>query len=486
MNTALGAVGHDERMPSPEAPEPVSVLRRRRRWLWAVVAAAVVLAAVCVIATRWIKSPAQAAADAAPPARTVLTAPVVKAVVESSVVGRGSVVASVPMSVSVPVAEDAGPVISAIGVPAGGTVNAGDVVVAVSGRPVIVLTGAVPAYRDLKPGDVGPDVTQFQDAVTALGISTGKDAAGTFGPGTAKAVQLLYERVGYQVVGTTGLGDPTDPAVVTAKAAVTAADRAVEDLRAELARAQAAAAGAMQAAASQPSGTTDGAGAGSTSPAEPVDVADVERRLSRAVADHASAAAALSLVSRTSGPMLPRGEVAYLPTTPALVMSIGGTLGATPADPLVTFSGGPLVVAMQLDAGNAAMVRAGMPVRLDDEVSGWSGTATVTSVGQAASKDGAPAQAAVLLTPDAPLDGKLAGANLRVTISAASSGTPVLAVPVAAVTASADGSTYVVSVAASGDQTKVVVKVGVSGNGLVQVTPVTGTLVEGDLVVTNR
>jgi len=485
MTANASAVGHDVQVPSPETPSPVSVLRRRRRWLWVVVATAVVLAVACVLATRWIKSPAQVAADAAPPARTVLTAPVTMAVVESSVVGRGSVVASVPMSVSVPVAEDAAPVISAIGVPAGGTVNAGDVVLAVSGRPVIVLTGTVPAYRDLKPGDVGPDVTQFQGAVTALGISTGKDTSGTFGPGTAKAVQSLYDRVGYQVVGTSGLGDPTDPAVVAAKAAVTAADRAVEDLRAELAQARAAAA-AAPAASSQQSGTTDGAGTGSASAAEPVDVAGVERRLARAVADRATAAAALSLVSRTSGPMVPRGEVAYLPTTPALVMSVGGALGGKPADPLVTFNGGALVVSMQLDAGNAALVRAGMPVRLDDEVSGWSGTATVTSVGPAVSKDGAPAQAAVLLTPDAPLDGKLAGANLRVTVSAASSGTPVLAVPVAAVTASADGSTYVVSVAASGDQSKVVVKIGVTGNGLVQVTPVTGTLVEGDLVVTSR
>ena len=133
-------------------PAGASVLARRRRRLWVAVVVAVVLAVSCGVATRWIKSPAQAAADTAAPARTVLTAPVTTQVVQSSIVGRGSVVASLPMSIPAPAAGKSVAVVSAVGVPPGGTVSAGDVLLAVSGRPVIALPGVVPAYRDLTPG----------------------------------------------------------------------------------------------------------------------------------------------------------------------------------------------------------------------------------------------------------------------------------------------------------------------------------------------
>ena len=213
-------------------PAGGSVLARRRRRLWVAVVVAVVLAVSCGVATRWIKSPAQAAADTAPPARTVLTAPVTTQVVQSSIVGRGSVVASLPMSIPAPAAGKSAAVVSAVGVPPGGTVAAGDVLLAVSGRPVIALPGAVPAYRDLTPGAEGADVTQLQQALTSVGLGIGKDSAGVYGAGTQAAVADLYERAGFTVP-TAGTGEDAADPVADAQAALTTADRAVQDAQAD-------------------------------------------------------------------------------------------------------------------------------------------------------------------------------------------------------------------------------------------------------------
>jgi peptidoglycan hydrolase-like protein with peptidoglycan-binding domain len=72
----------------------------------------------------------------------------------------------------------------------------GHVVVQVDGRPVILLRGTLPAYRDLREGDTGPDVSQLQGALTGLGYSD-FDPGGYFGPSTALAIQTLYQNLGY-------------------------------------------------------------------------------------------------------------------------------------------------------------------------------------------------------------------------------------------------------------------------------------------------
>jgi multidrug efflux pump subunit AcrA (membrane-fusion protein) len=90
-----------------------------------------------------------------------------------------------------------------------------------------------------------------------------------------------------------------------------------------------------------------------------------------------------------------------------------------------------------------------------------------------------------VVTPtDGPLDQKLAGADLRLTVEAAATDGKVLVVPVSALYADPDGATSVLKVDPDGSQTRVVVDPGVSGDGYVAVTPVAGSaLDEGDTVV---
>ncbi|WP_030155741.1 peptidoglycan-binding protein [Glycomyces sp. NRRL B-16210] len=76
----------------------------------------------------------------------------------------------------------------------GDEVRAGTVLLEVSGRPMIALKGAVPAYRDLVEGDTGPDVEQLQKALAQI---YGTPVTGTFDWRTASDLEKLYKNAGY-------------------------------------------------------------------------------------------------------------------------------------------------------------------------------------------------------------------------------------------------------------------------------------------------
>ena len=89
------------------------------------------------------------------------------------------------------------------------------------------------------------------------------------------------------------------------------------------------------------------------------------------------------------------------------------------------------------------------------------------------------------ITPASPLPASMVGQDVSLTISAAHSTGPVLAVPEAAVFARADGRLYVTRVTGRPSGVQVPVHVEVTGNGMVGVSPAGGgTLAPGDRVVT--
>ncbi|MGC4112929.1 MAG: peptidoglycan-binding protein [Nocardioides sp.] len=133
-------------------------------------------------------------ADSPPPTRPV-TARVELRRLASSVIVRGDGRFADPVSVTLRVAASV-PVVTRTPIPAGGEVADGAVLVEVAGRPVIALPGLLPAYRDLRVGDTGPDVAQLEQALSGLGYDTG-DVDDTYTVQTAAAVGELYRRLGY-------------------------------------------------------------------------------------------------------------------------------------------------------------------------------------------------------------------------------------------------------------------------------------------------
>jgi multidrug efflux pump subunit AcrA (membrane-fusion protein) len=84
------------------------------------------------------------------------------------------------------------------------------------------------------------------------------------------------------------------------------------------------------------------------------------------------------------------------------------------------------------------------------------------------------------------LPDEIIGANVRVTIPVSSTGGEVLAVPAAALSATANGSTILQVEGEDLALTTVTVETGLAAGGLVEVTSIGGELAEGDLVVVGR
>ena len=92
-----------------------------------------------------------------------------------------------------------------------------------SGSPVVLLYGPVPAYRDLSEGMTGADVTELNRDLLHLGYAT-RAALGPrsgwdyYSAETAYAVELLQTKLGLTVTGTLPLGQAAflpGPALVT-------------------------------------------------------------------------------------------------------------------------------------------------------------------------------------------------------------------------------------------------------------------------------
>lgn len=422
--------------------------------LLVVVCTAVVSAAAGIGATFLIKSPQQQAAEAAGPAPTTMTAAVEKRVLQQTSVLRGKVVGGRTVEVTPGTTEGRQAVVTAVRVKAGSEVPSGSVVLEVAGRPLIALPGAAPAYRDLRPGMRGEDVRQLQAALKELGRDPG-ESNGTFGNGTKKALAGLYESLGFEPA-TTGAEDGR--ALTAARAQVVAADRAVTDARD--ARAQA---------------------------ATPDQVKVADRALTRANEDARTARQNLAELESTTGTMLPLAEVVFLPAFPARVEKTSAQVGGEVKAPLVTLSSGALVVRSILNPAQRELLKPGLAVELFSEVAGVRVTGKVASVGELERDEKAgTAGYPMVVEPDTPLDGRLGGEDVRVTVETARTEGEVLVVPNSAMYAGADGKIGVLKIGAEGREERVEVTVGTSGGGFVSVTPVSGELEPGDKVVVGR
>ncbi|MGW7189574.1 peptidoglycan-binding domain-containing protein, partial [Streptomyces sp. NPDC054838] len=220
-----------ETVPAPaSAEDDRGGLARGRRVVLGVVGGATLMAVGGLLATALVKSPAQVAAEAGPPAQGALTAEVERRVLAETVVMRGTVVAGQSVTVSpqgLRTGEGSGAaVVTKLPLKPGDPVKTGQLLAEVSGRPVFALHGSLPMYRDLKPGASGDDVAQLQQALRELGHATGEDARGHFGPGTKAALAARYKAVGYDPLPAVADGGS---ALKAAREAVRSAQWAVED-----------------------------------------------------------------------------------------------------------------------------------------------------------------------------------------------------------------------------------------------------------------
>lgn len=208
--------------------------RRRLGWLGVGIVLVALVAGGAWLAGTRVRSPDQAAADAAAPARTVVTAPVVREVLESTVVTRGDVGPELAVPVTGPTPEAGQAVVTGVFLDVGDTVDSLAPVVEVSGRPVFVMEGERPVYRTLGPEMTGADVRQLQAGLVANGCAAGD--SGIYDGATKECVAEMYESGGYTLV----RSSPTEEAdLASSREAKEDAADALDDAEAALADAAA-------------------------------------------------------------------------------------------------------------------------------------------------------------------------------------------------------------------------------------------------------
>lgn len=108
--------------------------------------------------------------------------------------------------------------------PSSGTLlEAGTAPISVDGQPVILLDGAVPAWRSISWGATGSDVTQLQHNLRTLGYDPDLEITGTFSTATSVALRKLQKHLNIKATGQIDLGQvvfaPT-PRILTNAAAL--------------------------------------------------------------------------------------------------------------------------------------------------------------------------------------------------------------------------------------------------------------------------
>ena len=175
--------------------------RRRRAGLAAALAVLVVLAAVAGGLVLGGRPPGTGSAAAAAVATS--SAPVVRADLTNTVQVPGTLGYADTRTI---VNQAAGTAFTALPGP-GAVVRRGQALYEVDGVPVILFYGARPAWRSLYAGvTAGPDVTQLDRNLIALGFGGGLTVSGSFTAATAYAVGRWQAARGLPVTGTVPLG----------------------------------------------------------------------------------------------------------------------------------------------------------------------------------------------------------------------------------------------------------------------------------------
>lgn len=387
---------------------------------------------VGLFAAGWVgasafQSPEQREAAAEPPAPGPVVEPVVVGRLADEVQLRAVVGTQVQRTLAPSALPDPA-VVTANPVANGDSLDHGDLVLEVSGRPVFVLPGSFPFYRDLKSGMTGPDVEQLQRGLTSVGYEVGDWELGTFGRSTSWAVRRYYSAIGYEPLKD---GPECDDQEASGETGNDAEENVSEPGRSE--------------------------------EAEPTPKCE------------------------DPGPMVPRSEVVVatgsLPASLAGVPSVGTTLAA--GDPVATVTNGQLVARAGATDQTATRLTEGMDVELTTD-DGKTAAATVTSINAAADDDteaGEVESTEIVITPSEALDSAWNGQDVLARIAIDVVSDDGLLVPSIAVALSPQGEAYVSVRGEDGAFTKVAVEVLGELAGQSAVKPqVEGTLAEGDQV----
>ncbi len=189
-------------VPPADEMSTTGTSRRGVRSIAALVGISVLSGAVGWVSSRQLQSPADVAARTKPPNASRIVAPVEFRVLRSTLFTRGTVRFGSPRVVTLPAsAIKVGSLVVTKPPTKDDVLTEGSKAGDIGGRPVLVLEGEKPMYRDIRPGDRGEDVTALKASLRRLGYeSSGGDA---FDRSAERAVSEWMRASGYEPFGPT-------------------------------------------------------------------------------------------------------------------------------------------------------------------------------------------------------------------------------------------------------------------------------------------
>ena len=540
-----------------------------------------------------IKSPAQIAAETAPPEPSPITVPVEIITLSADLITRGLIEFEELQTFALdtpPATEEGVSLVTGAAPAPGSDLVEGMVAVEVSDRPVFVFQGELPAFRTIRPGVEGEDVRQLEEALERLGIDPGP-VDGLYDEATEGGVTELYQNAGYSPTGSSeeeqqeldaardaveaarrsltsaqsalsqARRGPSESSIISAEAQVESAERTLEAARedaivndeaaaAQVAETEAAATAAQAAydlalerLAQAEGGTHPDTGEAPTEDelaelraerdasdlalsdaqtqledaqrnetlvnragVDSVAVADADLEFAKAslaelkaapdttferqaVSDAegalASAQTDLSELEATVGVVVPKSEIVFMRALPLAIEDVLFERGDFVSGDLYQLTGSDLKITSSVPLADYDLIEQGTEVILEDDVFELQVRAEISEVADQPGTNGASDQRVYIeLAALEDIPSELIGASVKITIPVRSTSGDVLAVPVAALSATAADDVRVEVLLVDGSTEFVEVRRGLSTRGMVEVEAVNGGILNaGDLVV---
>lgn len=429
-------------------------VRSKKNWLIIVTVIAVLSAVAGIVAGSLITSPAENAAKTKAPKATLITSEIKSEKITTSIITRGSAKPEREITIGygalikdqnegvATTSNEA--IVTAVHANAGDELKSGSVILEVSGRPIIVLPGERPMYRTIKPGMNGPDVRQLQEALSDLGYFKQK-IDGNYGESTKKAVEKLYQNLGYETI-TTDNNDGSD------KSNLRQAQQQLTQAQNELSELQ-------QQAANDPNIT---AGA----------ITNAKTRVTYASEN-------LNELQQRTGTVLPQTEIVFVPTLPAHLTQVTTNIGYAAPEVLAVLAPSALRIEATVPPEKTPLLQVGQQAELEDDT-GASGSGIITEIGGPNGQG----QTVVYIQPETEIAFQNSGVGYKITFTTAQTNSEVLTVPLGAISSDVKGNASIILVGPEEKLTRIPIKTGIAGDGIVEITPTDGTqLNPGDTVL---
>jgi hypothetical protein len=213
----------------------------------------------------------------------------------------------------------------------------------------------------------------------------------------------------------------------------------------------------------------------------PPDTSDQEAALAEARSRLSEAQSEYNTLLAKTGVIAQRSEIMFMRRLPVRVNRVFVVRGDGVGGEVMQVTGSELAIDTSIAVADADLIEVGDEVIIEDSFSDITTTGVVTEKGDRPGSNGVDGDRVYLeVRPEEDLS---EGFNVKLTIPVESTGGDVLAVPLAALSATADGSTRIEVEYDDGSTTFFEVTIGLDAGGYAEISAVDGEIHEGDRVV---